>query len=288
MVSWKEDLQSFTQSVRTMISFRHRHIVRALGGGRVEGHCWLSMELLEAYPISWLLQQKVAEQSDWRVAECILCDVARALSYLHDKQIFHPNLTPENILFCNRAEVVKLGGLVSAHLPAESRSVADLLYLAPERTDEDEPLGDARADLYSLGAIVYTMLARPAAFCGELSQRTVLENPEGLAASPSVAAAERTHRPGDRGDAPDFQSPRKPLCHRGGTADGPGTRLRGFFHTLCAVPVLTPLAKMKSWCSSGRVPGLAVQRLSRLSRKEGPGASGERRRPHRRGLQGSD
>jgi serine/threonine protein kinase len=160
-----QDVARFTRAVKSMLSLSHRHLVKVLGGGRAEGHCWMSMELLNAHPITELLPPPGTTPSDWRPAERVLCDVARALVYLHDKKVRHRNLTMDNLLLCPEAEVVKVAGLVTSlareaqsQPTGEGPSLDELRYSAPECIDEEEPAGDHRSDLYTLGAIVYTLL----------------------------------------------------------------------------------------------------------------------------------
>jgi serine/threonine-protein kinase len=162
-----EELQRFTRAARTIIPLRHAHLVDLLGAGRVGTHCWLSMELVEGPSVAWVVQQTVMGQADWRVGQRVLLEVARALVYLHGKGVLHRNLTPENLLMSRADGLIKVGDLITAKaqegkfaqdVTAEGKLVGNVLYLAPERAEGDPQAGDARSDLYSLGAVVYAVL----------------------------------------------------------------------------------------------------------------------------------
>ena len=90
----------------------------------------------------------------------ILVQVARALSYIHDRGLIHRDITPGNIMV-RPDGVVKLMdfGVVKdmgADLTAVGSMVGTVSYISPEQI-EGSTL-DARADLYSLGAVLYFML----------------------------------------------------------------------------------------------------------------------------------
>jgi serine/threonine protein kinase len=113
------------------------------------------------------VQQAASCSTQWRLALRVLRDVTRALVFLHGKQIVHRNLTPENLLVSSLDGLVKVGDLITAKaqegqfsqdVTMEGHLVGDFRYLAPERTHGGPSAGDARSDLYSLGAVVYALL----------------------------------------------------------------------------------------------------------------------------------
>jgi serine/threonine protein kinase len=162
----EEAVRRFIRAAKTLARMHNIHLVDLNNAGRVDGYCWLSMELIEGPSVAWLVRQAALEQGDWRVGLRVLHHVTRGLIFLHNNQILHRNLTPENLL-TNRADgLVKIGDLITAKakmgkfaqtVTAEGSLVGDVRYLAPERT-AGEPGGDYRSDLYALGAIVYAVL----------------------------------------------------------------------------------------------------------------------------------
>jgi serine/threonine-protein kinase len=178
----EEEVMRFTRAAKTMAPLRHLNLVGLIGGGREHGRCWLSMELVEGPSVAWLVQQAAAGQVDWRAGLRVLHHATRALIYLHGKQVMHRNLTPENLLMNRSDGLVKVGDLIAAKaqegklaldVTAEGAIRGNLYYLAPERTLGGPTAGDARSDLYSLGAVVYAVLTGRPPFQEETAVETI-------------------------------------------------------------------------------------------------------------------
>jgi serine/threonine-protein kinase len=163
----EEEIQRFVRAAKTIMPLRYLHLVDFYNAGRWHGHCWVSMELIEGPALAWHVQQAASCPTPWLLGVRVLREVTRALVFLHGKQIVHRNLTPENLLVCSVDGLIKVGDLITAKaqegklaqdVTAEGHLVGDLRYLAPERTFGGPSAGDARSDLYSLGAVVYAVL----------------------------------------------------------------------------------------------------------------------------------
>jgi serine/threonine protein kinase len=126
---------------------------------------------------------------DWRLARQVGVHIAHALEAAHEKHIIHRNVAPENILIRSKDKVAKLGDIVLAELqdgtePPPALKPGELAgcvpYMAPERT-RNSPEVDIRADIYSLGATIYTMITGKPPFEGksltELVTRIRQEDP---------------------------------------------------------------------------------------------------------------
>jgi serine/threonine protein kinase len=105
--------------------------------------------------------------------------VAEALAYLHGKGICHRDLKPSNILLTDDARPVLLDFNLSADLAAfDGRLGGTLLYMAPEQIHAmlGRPADqlDARADLFSMGVIMYQLLSGTLPF-GPCSKNLLLE-----------------------------------------------------------------------------------------------------------------
>ncbi len=87
----------------------------------------------------------------------VVREVAEALVYLHGKAILHCDLKPANVLLDDRGQI-RLADFGPARLGSEAGpAVGTLFYMAPEQA-EAGARPDVRSDIYSLGALAYTML----------------------------------------------------------------------------------------------------------------------------------
>jgi len=98
----------------------------------------------------------------------ILNDVAAALAHCHAQGVFHRNLSPASV-YLTPGGRAKAGDFDFAKVPTISRTLAQSgaplvvgRHVAPEQAFHASDV-DARADIYSLGAVWYDMLFRPAA-----------------------------------------------------------------------------------------------------------------------------
>jgi serine/threonine-protein kinase len=180
----------FEREARAAATLHHPGCVRVLDYGRtVEGDAYLAMELLEGPTLAAALAEgPLSEAHATRVATQLL----KALAHAHAAGVLHRDLKPENVILARRdgserAVLIDFGLARlrnDAPLTAGGMCVGTPSYLSPERL-----LGrpcDGRADLYSLGVMLYEMLAgqRPfeAASPLEIARRHVETVPRPLRA----------------------------------------------------------------------------------------------------------
>lgn len=159
-----EDLDRFGREHRALLALHHPHIVRALDAGTTADLAWLALELvdgqtLEARITAWRARPDPARFAD---AERIFRELASALQHIHEHGLVHRDVKPANVLLTAQGSV-KLSdfGVVTdpelSRITLSGALVGTIAYMAPELIAE-EPF-DHRADLYGLGAVLYTMLA---------------------------------------------------------------------------------------------------------------------------------
>jgi serine/threonine protein kinase len=153
--------ERFDVEIEALRKLHHPAIVELIGYGESQGQAFYAMELVDGAN----LEQELAggRHFDWREVAQVGLTVGRALRHAHDRGIIHRDIKPGNLLFA-REGAVKLSDFGIARLfgmgrvtgPGSVLGTAE--YMAPEQA-LGRPL-DARADLYSLGCVLYAMLAR--------------------------------------------------------------------------------------------------------------------------------
>jgi serine/threonine-protein kinase len=107
--------------------------------------------------------------------------IASALSAAHANGVLHGNLTSENIFLsktADGADFVKVldFGASQADEHGVFDNVKTVEYLAPERFSDSDDAADTRSDIYSLGVILYEMLAGEVPFTGENATDVMLKH----------------------------------------------------------------------------------------------------------------
>jgi serine/threonine protein kinase len=199
-----KEVRRFVRAMRTMLPLRHVNLVSVYGAGRSGRYCWCAMEYVDGGGLTQLQQREgIKGRLDWRRALRIAVHVTRALVFAHFHNIIHRNICPQNVLVTRGTQVAKLGDLMLARALEGPRGetvtrlgelLGDVRYMSPDRTSGDPALLDARSDLYSLGATVYSLLTGRPPLEGPSSVKTIImirqtvpENPRTY--QPAVPAA---------------------------------------------------------------------------------------------------
>ncbi len=164
----------FQLEYRTMAQLRHPGILRVHDTGEANGRLFIAMELIEGGTLDQFLQRANA------IGEVAAIDIARqvaeALDYLHGTGHVHRDVKTSNVLLgpAGRAVLFDFGTVYNIYEPADNAQgiYGTPAFLAPEQIEGEESL-DGRADLYSLGIVLYLMVAGRRPFYG--SREEVLE-----------------------------------------------------------------------------------------------------------------
>jgi Tol biopolymer transport system component len=164
-------LEQFKRDARAASALDHPHIAVIYDIGEWEGKTFLVRELLEGESLSHRLAERPFSFPEILDLGAQLAD---ALEAAHAAGLFHGNFKPGKIFLTRRGEAKVLDFGLSRLLreslstergasPAAKDSMAS--YVSPEQVRGEQ--GDARSDLFSLGAVLYEMAARQPAFGGE-------------------------------------------------------------------------------------------------------------------------
>lgn len=160
--------ERFAAEIETLKKLNHPNIVRLFGFGRQAELLYYAMELVEGSSLEEELRQ--GRRLNWREVSQVGIQTARALRHAHDRGVIHRDLKPGNLLLASDG-IVKLSdfGIArlfgNSQLTAPGNVVGTVEYMAPEQA-EARPVGP-KADLYSLGAVMYVLLTGRPVFQAE-------------------------------------------------------------------------------------------------------------------------
>lgn len=151
--------ERFAAEIQALLKLDHPNIVRLLGYGESEGALYFAMELVDGKSLYQI--QKEIRIFDWREVLVICRDVAAGLRHAHDRGIIHRDLKPGNLIKSPEGliKITDFGIAKEFGVSHDTRDnvVGTIDYMSPEQA-LGRPV-TARSDLYSLGVVLYTLLA---------------------------------------------------------------------------------------------------------------------------------
>lgn len=187
--------ERFLRESRLAAALHHPNIVPIFDAGEVDGVPYITMHFVEGTDLARLLARESPLASDRMLA--ILAQVAGALDAAHDRGLVHRDVKPANILIASGEGAEAPGhvyltdfGLakqvrVGSSITEQGRLMGTLDYIAPEQIQGLEV--DRRADIYSLGCVVYECIAGVTPFPRDTEVATLYAHVQ----EPPPAAGER-------------------------------------------------------------------------------------------------
>ena len=174
-------VERFLREIAITARLQHPHILTLIESGKDDGLVYYVMPFVGGES----LRERLTREPRFPVAEAvwIVREVADALAYAHEQGVVHRDIKPENILISGGHALVADFGIAraiencnvcgpSAGITAVGLPIGTPAYMSPEQA-EGRPDVDGRSDVYSLGCVLFEMLAGRPPFTGR-NARTVM------------------------------------------------------------------------------------------------------------------
>jgi len=186
--------ERFEREINFVSRFSHPNILAVDDSGETAGQLWYVMPLVRGETLRSRLDRE--KQLPLPDAVKITCEVAEALHYAHQQGIIHRDIKPENILLEDGHAIVADFGIARAASALGERQLTQTgvtlgtpAYMSPEQGTADKSI-DGRADIYSLGCVLYELLAGEPPFGGPTAQVIIARH--SLAEVPALSIARGT------------------------------------------------------------------------------------------------
>jgi tRNA A-37 threonylcarbamoyl transferase component Bud32 len=163
-----ETIERFLNEGRIIASLNHPHIITIFDIGQSEQDVYISMEYVEGGDLRQRMQHKVFAPVE---AIDVIEKIAGGLALAHAQDIIHRDVKPGNILFRDDGTPLLSDFGIAKRLSSDADLTSTGMflgspnYMAPEQS-EAGPI-DGRADIYSLGIILYEMLTGQRAYTAD-------------------------------------------------------------------------------------------------------------------------
>ncbi len=172
--------ERFQREIELAARLQHPHILTVHDSGEAAGQLWFTMPYVEGAS----LRERITRERQLPVDEAvrIAAEVARALDYAHRHGVVHRDIKPENILVTRDGDTLVAdfgiaravgGGEGGAdRLTGTGFAIGTPAYMSPEQATGERDV-DGRSDVYSLGAVLYEMLAGEPPFAAPTAQAMI-------------------------------------------------------------------------------------------------------------------
>ncbi len=184
----QETLDAFIQEAQAQVKVEHPHIIPIYGIEQIpNSEVWY---IISKFVAGGTLAERLKAEPrlNYEDATKIIIPLAKALHAMHVEEVFHRDVKPSNILFdleggvylCDFGLALRKEGQIRA----KGEFAGSPAYMAPEQIEGKAHFLDGRADVWSLGVVLYEMLTGERPFSGstlsEISEEILEREPRSL------------------------------------------------------------------------------------------------------------
>ena len=180
--------ERFRREARIMMDFKNDYIVDVYDHFREGSYYYIVLEYVDGISLDQLLRKERYLPEE--IALLIFRDCCRALFYAHGRGVVHRDIKPANILISRDGHVKLVDfGIASLHEEAESGLTREGMtlgtpsYMAPEQFQNTHSV-DLRADIYSMGVMLYEMVTGKKPFPGSMTAEAIRMIQQGKCSRP--------------------------------------------------------------------------------------------------------
>jgi serine/threonine protein kinase len=169
--------ERFRREARMMMNFKNENIVNFYDHFKAGDSYYIVLEYIDGSDLNHMLTKE--RYLDCDMALYIFRESCKALKYAHKHQVIHRDIKPANIMFNSSGEVKLVdfgvaheGSEEEAGLTTDGMTVGTPSYMAPEQFQDSRSV-DNRADIYSMGVMLYQMVTGKKPFAGGYSPELI-------------------------------------------------------------------------------------------------------------------
>ncbi|MBI1853033.1 MAG: serine/threonine protein kinase [Planctomycetes bacterium] len=168
------------REAQSIAKLRHPNIVTVFATGEENGIHYIAMDLVPGKGLDQILVESVASGIRPPIPQVLrwMADVARALQCAHDAGIIHRDVKPSNVRITPEGKAMLVDFGLVLEMPNSSATITSRFrgtphYASPEQIASDRIGVDPRADVYSLGVVLYECVTGVVPFEGDPSVRVI-------------------------------------------------------------------------------------------------------------------